>query len=52
MLKIARRGVNRGRGESWLFVDRFLAIGFRIAKDLLRGCKKLIDSIDCNSFAN
>ena len=34
MLKMARKGVTANDSKSWLFVNRILAIGFRIAKDL------------------
>ena len=34
MLKMQRKGVTTDDGESFLFVDQILAIGFRIAKDL------------------
>ena len=34
MLKMARKGVTVDDSKSWWFVDRILAIGFRVAKDL------------------
>ena len=37
MLKMARKGVTADDRECLGFVDRILAIGFRIAKDLLPG---------------